>query len=541
MNHPAALRGARARPWASLALASLLALMAAGTARADITGTVTNTIGVPLTDARVEVRDAAGSFVDSEYTNAAGQYTITTSAIGSSSVAPFTLKATLTDTCRDFSAKEAPAGPVADGAPGVPSVANLVLDVLDFCAPSYTPSGAPDPTGIVDTLGRRLIVPPGGLVYLRVVALPSDAANLQVQLADGTAIGGSASDASAIAVTAPAAGYDGPVNLFFTSGGVLLSRGLGTLTSRAITPPLPLPGPIDIEAIVDLSGSMTGTDPTNVRKDAVNLLLDLARPLDRTGAVGFSSDFKAIFDSTVITGAASVVNSLKAAANRAIDSSGGTDYNIGMDKAYEALTGPGVDPNRQKAIIFLTDGAHGGPYLNGHLRFAVNASGRPWPVCAIQLGNPTSFQPADVARLKRIAAETGGQYFATTTAAQLPDIYFRCFGRTTGQKTLQSKVFTYTAGQQRSFKQKLAGGLPSATFFVGWGAGRYQLQLVDPKGNAHTRAKPGKGFSFHGGASFGFFKVNKPRAGLWRLRVQALKLTVARDRARTTITIPPRR
>ncbi|MDX6647281.1 MAG: hypothetical protein QOK40_3008 [Miltoncostaeaceae bacterium] len=541
MNHPAALRGARARPWASLALAGLLTMTAAGTARADITGTVANGAGVPIGDVRVEVTDANARFADSQYTNAVGVYTIPTSGL-TGSTPPYTLKTSKYDNCpeRPYAEanREATAGPVNDGAPGVPSVANLALDIFDVCAGSQG-SGA-EPTGIVDAVARRTVVPPGGIVYLRVLA-HSSAVNFQVQLADGTPIGGSASDTT-ILISAPAAGYDGPLNLVYTVDGVPVSRGLGTLTSRAIAPPVPLPGPIDIEAIVDVSGSMSGTDPKFVRKDAVNLLAELVRPADRLGAVGFDDDYQPIFDSTIITGAASVVNALKAAANKGIINSGSTNYNVGMDKAYEALTGAGVDPNRQKAVIFLTDGGHNsGTYLNGHLRFAYNPSGRPWPVCAVQLGSPSSFQPTDVARLKRIAAETGGQYFATSTAAQLTDIYFRCFGRTTGQQTLQTKVFTYVAGQQRNFKQKLARGLPSATFFVGWGDGRYRLELVDPKGKVHTRAKPGKAFTFRGGASFGFFRVNKPAAGLWRLRVLAQKLTTTRDRARTTITVPPRK
>ena len=48
---------------------------------------------------------------------------------------------------------------------------------------------------------------------------------------------------------------------------------------------------------------------------------------------------------------------------------------------------------------------------------AANPTGRPWPVCAVQLG--AQFQPADVARLKRIAAETGGQYATAQTNTAL--------------------------------------------------------------------------------------------------------------------------
>src|SRR5438477_8893119 len=139
MNTHAALRRVRTRPVASLALAGLLTLVAAGTARADITGVVTNTPGVPISDVRVEVTDAAGGFVTSEYTNAGGGYLITTSDLGTAT-GPFTLKTSKYDNCPERpytdANREATAGPVADGALGTPSVANLVLDIFDMCTGS---------------------------------------------------------------------------------------------------------------------------------------------------------------------------------------------------------------------------------------------------------------------------------------------------------------------------------------------------------------------------------------------------------------------
>jgi hypothetical protein len=523
----------------ALGAVAALALAGAGTAHADITGTVLTPAGVPVGDQSVQVVDANGRTATSDRTDPNGVFAIPTSTL-EGDTPPFTLTASTYDSCRSFSEnrqREVQAGNVADGLPGAPTVVPLVLDLLDLCA-GTAGSGAPA-TGLVDAPGRRVITPPGGTVYLEVLA-PYGAQNLLITLQDGTPVGSSASDRT-ILVTAPAAGYEGPMNLSYVVDTVPVTRNLGTLVARPLTAPVPLPGPIDIEAIVDVSGSMGGNDPNSLRKDAVSLLIDLARPADRLGAVGFDNEFKPIFDSTVITGQADVANRLKAMARKRIGDFGGTDYNVGLDEAYKALTGPGLDPQRQKGVIFLTDGAHGGTYNNGHLRFAYNPSGRPWPICAVQLGAPSSFQPEDVARLKRIAAETGGQYLATSDAGKLTELYFRCFGRSTGQRTLLTKNFSYRAGQQRVFTQKLPPRLPSATFFVGWGNGRYGLQLIDPRKRVHTAAKPGKGFVYRGGAAFGFFRVTKPIAGTWRLQVVARRLTVPRDQARTTITAAPRR
>jgi hypothetical protein len=517
-----------------LTVAALMALLVAGpvVARADIAGTAVNPAGVPVPGASIEVRDANGRLADFASTDLDGAFRITTSSL-TGDTPPFTLRVSKSDLCRTTdSRREATIGGVVDGA-----VVGVPLDVLGLCAGSAF--GGTPPTGLVDPSARRIVVAPGGTALVKAPLVPSNAANLQVLLADrATVIGSSASDDD-ILITAPANGYDGPLVLRFTSAGLQRDRDLGTLTSRAMGRPTPLPGPIDLEAIVDVSGSMSGNDPKFLRKDAVRLLLDLARKGDRLGAVGFDDEFSPIFDLTPLTGSAAQIASLKTAADRGIANKGGTNYNAGFDQAYAALTAPGVDPNRQKGIIFLTDGGHNaGDYLNGHLRFAFNPSGRSWPVCAIQLGPPASFQPQDVARLKRIAAETGGQYFATTTASSLTDIYFRCFGLTTGQRTLVSKTIQFRQGQTKQLTRRLGRGLGSVTFFVG-GGGNYTVELRDPKGVAHTARRPkGSQFLFRQGKTFAFARVGNPAAGRWTARLRAVRLPTPTDRARAVVSSP---
>jgi len=519
------------------ALTALAALAFAGAAQAAISGTVTNGAGIPLPGVSVEATDAAGSFAGFDTTDANGNYSFQPSA---SRPAPFSVEASKSDPCDETgtSSRVGTLGGVPDGAVGL----NFILDVKNFCA-GFKTSDGPEPSGLIDAGAATIRLFPRESAYLNLSGiLGFSTANVVVTLADGTPIGGEPSSTN-LRVIAPAADYNGPILVSFDVDGQRLTRTLGTLTSQEVRV-TPLPGPIDIQAIVDLSGSMSGTDPTFIRRDALNLLIDLAARGDRVGAVGFESTFRPIFNSTVVTGALAQRNRLKARVQRRVANFGGTNYNIGMDRALQALTGPGVEPNRQKAIIFLTDGEHGGEYLNGHLRFAFNPSGRPWPVCAVQLGNPRSFTATGVARLRRIARETGGIYLQTRNASQLNDLYFRCFGRSSGrQQTVKRQVQTFAAGQERLVAQLLRGRNRSATFFSSWGCGTYQLELRDPRGVVHTRRRPGRGFTFRGGRNFAFFRVNNPRAGRWRLELKAVRLCpgVRRDRATTTITIPPRR
>jgi hypothetical protein len=515
-------------------LVTAAALSFTATARADITVTVTTTGGIPIVNESVTLREPDGSFAESEDTDASGVARFATSSLVDNT-SPLRATVEVSDDCRRFpdpSGREGAVDGLVDGA-----AVSIPLDVIPLCD-GGSPFDASPATGLVDVPGQRVLVPPGGTADLDVVA-PSNAQNLTVT-AGGTPIGAAASG-DEVRITAPAAGYEGPLQVSYTSGGAPVTYAAGTLVSRRISPPVPLPGPIHLQAIVDVSGSMGSTDPSYLRRDAVRLLVDLARPGDRLGAVGFDDEVKPIFDLTPITGAPALGNRLKGIAVRRIVNDGGTDYNDGMDAAYASLTAAGVDGNVQKGLIFLTDGGHNsGTYLNGHLRFAYTPTGRPWPVCAVQLGPRSSFDAEDVARLKRIAAETGGRYFATTRAAELTDIYFRCFGLTTGQRTVAAKTFTFRAGQTRAFKQRIPRNLPQATFFVGWGNGAYKLTLTDPKGRKHTAAKPGRGVQFRRGATFAFFRVTKPRAGQWRVQVDNIRLSTPTDRAKTTVTTPKR-
>ena len=145
----------------------------------------------------------------------------------------------------------------------------------------------------------------------------------------------------------------------------------------AITAPPATSSGVDVEVVIDISGSMSGTDPQFLRKDAMRALLGLVSKGDRLGAVAFDDEFEPVFDLQSVTDANS--GALATLADQHILNRGGTDYNVAFTKGYEGLTLPAVySPARPKYVIFLTDGAHNASdYNNGHLLMAANPTGRP--------------------------------------------------------------------------------------------------------------------------------------------------------------------
>ena len=513
----------------SALLAGLLTLCASGTALADVTGKVTNSAGVPVPGASVTLTEAGGSTAGFDTTDANGAFTLSTTG----DTPPFTVTATLTDSCRPFGSNSlsATAGPVNDGA-----TQNLVLDPFFFCAPSFTPSGQPEATGNTWPERGQVLSPPNGITYLRVLA-PFSATNFVLTLADGTPVGGG-SDDNLITLNAPAS-YNGPLNLTYTDGGVASTRTIATLIAGKVLNPNPPTGPIDLAAIVDISGSMAGTDPGFRRKTAVQVLLETSQEGDRVVGTGFDDEFTEIFPRTTIVDNATK-SQLTSLANRRIVNDGGTDYNVGLGAAFDALSADPLNPQTPKAAIFLTDGGHNaGDYHNAHLRFAFNGTGRAWPICVVRLGT-SGFSPADVARLRRIKTETGGQYLATPTNSELESLLFQCRGRTSGATTLLKRTATFKVGQTKTFSRRIKKGQRKATFFVSFGQGKYRIVVIQPGGKLLARTI-GKRVRLVRGKTFSFIEVLQPKAGLWRIRVQRLPTGGVLDKATTTVTVQRKR
>ena len=157
----------------------------------------------------------------------------------------------------------------------------------------------------------------------------------------------------------------------------------------------------NVEAIVDDSGSMSGTDPNKLRVDTIELFVNTPGNEKKTfGAVEFGSDSSPLFGPAPIGPFAGPM--LQIAQQRLTADNGGTDY----DDAFKGAAAHNPNAN---ARIFLTDGAHGGQYQESH------RGGPPTYV----LGLTQQIAADDQQRLQRIAAETGGLYQQAPTGNEL--------------------------------------------------------------------------------------------------------------------------
>jgi von Willebrand factor type A domain len=524
----------RALRSAAIATVAGACAVLAQAASADITGVVRSTSGTPLARVYVEATDATGERVTSDTTSDTGDYTL---QLFGPAAFPLTVTYEYDDPCAQTPDQTlTTAQPAAADGTVLPAP---LLPAHAFCteSPSVFGRTAPPPSAIVDGDAARIISPAGGIAYLR-LPLPYDATGVTV-LYDGVAIGGqgvTTFTAYATQITAPATSGSGTLTASYQVDGTLYSLRLGTMIVVGATPPPPAAAAgIDIEVAIDISGSMSGTDPSFVRKDAMRALLGLVGRSDRLGALGFDDQFEPIFALQPVTDANS--EALARLADEHILTRGATDYNVAFTKGYEALTTPGVyDPARPKYVIFLTDGGqNSGVYANGHLRLAANPSGRPWPVCAVQFGS--DFAAADVTRLQRIASETGGRFLTARANGNLADTFRRCLRGATSQRTIVDTNVTITGlGKPKRVARTLGPKVDVARFFISFtpGGGLTPV-LIDPKG---IRVVPGRNVSVRRGDTFSLFRVLRPRPGKWSVVMTPAALVAGSLSANVSVTVP---
>jgi len=165
-------------------------------------------------------------------------------------------------------------------------------------------------------------------------------------------------------------------------------------------PPINCTPSSQVATIIDDSSSMEDTDPDRIRVSAMQLLITKPSGLLRTvSAVEFGTRASALFTPSLIAFSKdSMLAALSALQDDGVDGESATNYN-------EAFTGSSYLHPAATSRIFFTDGEHNvDDYLDVHV------GGPRTYVVGLGIG-PSGEGNDDADLLRRIAAETGGEYF----------------------------------------------------------------------------------------------------------------------------------
>jgi len=179
--------------------------------------------------------------------------------------------------------------------------------------------------------------------------------------------------------------------------------GSGNTTTTAV--------PMDVVFALDSSGSMGWNDPSGLRKTAAkDFVAKMNSTKDQAGVVSWDDgiDFAQALSQDF-----SVVN----VTIDAVDSSGGTNLNVGLNGAIGVLDANTRTENSSEVIIFLSNGAgtytyaaDGGP--------ASTAASNGYVIYSIGLGSSPATGP-----LTDMANATGGEYYPSPNASNLDAIF----------------------------------------------------------------------------------------------------------------------
>jgi von Willebrand factor type A domain len=280
----------------------------------------------------------------------------------------------------------------------------------------------------------------------------------------------------------------------------------------------------NVEAIIDDSGSMAGTDSNRLRVQAMDLLINALDAKTNLGAIEFGSSFDPATPSADVVFPNEPVGANAASMKAALDAqiqgdAGGTDYNTAFDTARAA--NPGA-----VARIFLTDGGHNaGTYNDTHLNPAPQAQ-TPTYVIGFSVGVSGT---EDQVRLAKIASDTGGQYFALPDSSALQSVMNEIETRLTCQsapKTFndalaqgKSKPHTVTVGaKSRSAQLALSWTSPLDRFTISGLKIVRHGKVVAKASRKHARKLKVK---VRTGATFAVVKVSRLVKGKLRFKVKA--------------------
>ncbi len=278
----------------------------------------------------------------------------------------------------------------------------------------------------------------------------------------------------------------------------------------------------NIEAIIDDSGSMAATDPNRLRVQGLDLLINSLDPKTLLGAIEFGGSFDPSTPSADTIFGPEPVGPNAAAMKSALDAkvnadNGTTDYNAAF-----ALSD--ADNPTAGARIFLTDGAHNaGPYNNGHLIHKV-----PTYVIGFSPGLATAV---DRARLKQIAADTGGHYYPLKDSSQLQSVINQIGAKLTCHKAPKRFTDHLKSGQSKPHSVPVTRATKSVQIALTWVSPLdtftiYGVRLVNKHGKTIAKAARVKRLKVKTirSSTFILVKVSKLRKGRLHFRVKATKI-----------------
>ncbi len=268
----------------------------------------------------------------------------------------------------------------------------------------------------------------------------------------------------------------------------------------------------DIVLIIDSSSSMGGNDPTDLRKDAAELLIGLAASDTQSevqiGIVDFDGWAVTLAPLTVVNPAGQV--QLEDAVDQ-INSDGSTNIAGGLHQGFEVLSA-GSDPDVRKAAVLLTDGED-----NSYTDDIVsNYDAKAWSIYTIGLGSGVNQ-----AKLQNIASATPEGEYYPVDLSKIHEVYNSILAKVTRRTIFASHAGYINQDQERTQNVLVDRDVRQLNFSANWIGSTIEMALVDPRGFEITPdIAATQGIGYQVAPTFVIYTVDNPMAGEWRMKIK---------------------
>lgn len=262
----------------------------------------------------------------------------------------------------------------------------------------------------------------------------------------------------------------------------------------------------DIRIVIDVSGSMKKTDPSNLRVSALKLLNGLIPKGSKAGVWTFGK----YVNQTVKWG--SVDNAWRKRADRGAETihSNALFTNIERALARSTTGWEKADPNTRRNLVLLTDGqvdiSKNSDKNTISRQVILDKSIKKLREAGVLVHAIALSRDADEALLKRIALETNGSFEIAESAQDLQKIFFKMFERAVLPDTVELNDNQFIIDSK----------IEEMTLLVFRKPGSRRTHLFPPEGKAISARKPGKS-SWRSDEGYDLITIKKPEKGVWSI------------------------
>jgi subtilisin family serine protease len=272
---------------------------------------------------------------------------------------------------------------------------------------------------------------------------------------------------------------------------------------------------VDVELVIDRSGSMGAEGKMEAAKQAAKQFVDLMHRDDMIGVVSFDDRIETSYPLTAITS-----QDVRNQARDAIDLLYARDYTSiggGLQRGQEQLTTLG-SASHPWAIVLLSDGLENTRPVVADVLPDIVASKT--VVHTIGLGSD-----ADEPLMQDIASQTGGTYHLAPGPQELAGIYNTISGAVSGQQTLIHATGEAQQGVTDKIDVVVDSTVSEATFSLTWANSASDIDLTLRKPNGAivdpNVANTDPNIDYVVGSTYKYYRVRGPSlmTGVWKMRV----------------------